>query len=162
LEQAKIRERFDDYLRSRKLKLTTQRERIFGRAFATHEHFTAETLYLWMQEEEGARVSRATVYRTLNLLEEGGFVVSMNNGRGEIVYEHIIGHDHHDHLVCVECGRIDEFQNVEIEALQVEVARKMGYELTSHTLRLEGRCASCRAKAAPPSGARDKAAGSSI
>ena len=148
MEHAKIRKRFDDYLRTCKLKLTAQRERIFERAFETHEHFTAETLYLWMPEEEGAKVSRATVYRTLNLLEEGGFVVSMNNGLGEIVYEHILGHDHHDHLVCVECGRIDEFQNIEIEALQVEVAREMGYELTNHTLRLEGRCAKCRAAAA--------------
>lgn len=148
MEQAAIRQRFDDFLRTRSLKLTSQRERIFERAFGTHEHFTAETLYTWMQADAGSRVSRATVYRTLNLLEEGGFVMSMNNGRGEIVFEHILGHEHHDHLICTECGRIDEFQNTEIEALQIEVAREKGYELVRHTLRLEGLCSQCRRAAA--------------
>lgn len=146
MEHAAIRQRFDEFLRSRSLKLTSQRDRIFERAFGTHEHFTAETLFLWMQEDPGSRVSRATIYRTLNLLEEGGFVHSMNNGRGDIVYEHVLGHDHHDHIVCLSCGRIDEFQNVEIEALQVEVAREMGYELRHHILRLEGTCSDCRQK----------------
>ncbi|MCB9915447.1 MAG: transcriptional repressor [Planctomycetes bacterium] len=148
MEQDAIRKRFEEFLRGRSLKLTSQRERIFERAFDTLEHFTAETLYTWMREVPGARVSRATVYRTLNLLEEGGFVTSMNNGLGDIVYEHVLGHEHHDHLVCLECGRIDEFQNTEIEALQLEVARRMGYELESHILRLEGRCAACQAKQA--------------
>ncbi len=155
MDQAIIRKRFDEYLRTRSLKLTSQRERIFERAFETHEHFTAETLYGWMREGPGAQVSRATVYRTLNLLEEGGFVMSMSNGRGEIVYEHVLGHEHHDHIICIECGRIDEFQNVEIEALQIDVARKLGYELSHHTLRLDGVCAACRSKAArskPPTG----------
>ena len=146
MEHAAIRQRFDDFLRSRSLKLTSQRDRIFERAFETHDHFTAETLYGWMQEDPGAKVSRATVYRTLNLLEEGGFVHSMNNGRGDIVYEHVLGHEHHDHIVCLECGKIDEFQNVEIEALQIQVAREMGYELQHHILRLEGTCSDCQAR----------------
>ena len=124
--------------------MTAQRERIFERAFETHDHFSAETLYDWLREEGGPSVSRATVYRTLNLLEDGGFIGSFDTGRGETVYEHLLGHAHHDHLICVECGKIEEFHEERIEALQVEVAQKKGFELTSHSLRLMGICGACR------------------
>ncbi|HIG10921.1 MAG: Fur family transcriptional regulator [bacterium] len=144
MDQTAIRKRFGEYLHARSLKLTGQRDRIFERAFETHEHFTPEALFDWLREAEGTTVSRATVYRTLTLLEEGGFIVSMNNGLGDVVYEHILGHEHHDHIICLKCGRIDEFQNTEIEALQIEVARTWGYSLVRHTLRLEGVCGTCR------------------
>ncbi len=144
MDQAAIFKRFVEYLRTRSLKMTDQRKRIFDRAFATHEHFTPETLYNWMREEEGPRVSRATVYRTLNLLQEGGFIGSMDNGRGEVIYEHLIGHPHHDHLICVRCGRIEEFRSSEIEVLQHAVAEQRGFELLRHTLRLEGLCRDCQ------------------
>lgn len=144
MNQDSIRQRFDSFLRSRALKLTRQRERIFERAFETHEHFTADRLYQWMRGEEGSNVSRATVYRTLSLLEEGGFIGSMDSGRGELIYEHLLGHDHHDHLICLGCGRIDEFQSMEIEKLQEEVAREKGFQLVRHSLRLEGHCKDCQ------------------
>ena len=152
MEHEAIRQRFDDYLRTRSLKLTQQRELIFERAFATHEHFTAETLHRWMTEGEEGRanknVSRATVYRTLSLLVEGGFIGSIDSGRGELLYEHLLGHEHHDHLVCTECGKIEEFRNEEIERLQDEVAKAHGFTLESHSLRLEGQCGACSMKPA--------------
>ena len=147
MEHPDIQERFARYLSTRSLKLTSQRERIFNRAFATHDHFTAETLYDWMREEDGPRVSRATVYRTLNLLEEGGFIGSLDTGRGEVIYEHLLGHPHHDHLICLACGSIEEFHQDEIEALQAEIARSRGFRLVRHTLRLEGYCQNCSAEA---------------
>lgn len=143
MNQALIDKKFEAYLRSRSLKLTPQRRRIFERAFATHQHFSAERLYSWMGEEDGPRVSRATVYRTLALLEDGGFVESLDTGGGELVYEHILGHGHHDHLICVDCGRITEFREPQIETLQEQVALKKGFTLLSHSLRLMGRCAAC-------------------
>ncbi len=147
MKHAAIRKRFDEYLQSRSLKLTQQRERIFERAFATHEHFTAEMLHRWMTSgEDGGldkNVSRATVYRTLSLLEEGGFIGSLDSGRGELMYEHLLGHEHHDHLICRKCGKIEEFRNEEIERLQDEVAAKYGFTLLSHSLRLEGLCKKC-------------------
>lgn len=139
-----IRRRFESFLKAQGLKMTSQRERIFERAFETHDHFSAETLYGWMREEGGPNVSRATVYRTLNLLEEGGFIGSLDTGRGETVFEHLLGHSHHDHLICVECGKIEEFREERIEALQEEVAERKGFELTSHSLRLMGICGACR------------------
>ncbi|HJP00566.1 MAG TPA: Fur family transcriptional regulator [Planctomycetota bacterium] len=143
MNQALIDKRFEAYLRSRSLKLTPQRRRIFERAFSTHQHFSAERLYSWMGDDDGPRVSRATVYRTLALLEDGGFVESLDTGGGELVYEHVLGHGHHDHLICIDCGRITEFREPQIEALQQEVARKKGFTLLSHSLRLMGRCAAC-------------------
>ena len=143
MQHATIRRRFEEHLRSKKLKYTAQRDRIFERIFETHQHFTADTLHAWLKEEVGAAVSRATVYRTLRLLEEGGFIESLDTGQGELVYEHILGHTHHDHLVCVDCGKIEEFRNDQIERLQDEVAESRGFTLVHHTLRLEGYCRSC-------------------
>lgn len=143
MKQAEIQRAFERFLGGRGLKLTAQRQRIFERAFATHEHFSAETLYRWMREETGPRVSRATVYRTLALLVEGGFVESLDTGRGELVYEHSLGHRHHDHMVCLDCGRIEEFHEPRIEALQAEAAAKKGFEVVSHDHRLQGYCRTC-------------------
>jgi len=143
VKHAAIRKAFEAFLQERSLKLTAQRERIFERAFATHEHFSAETLFLWLREEKGPPVSRATVYRTLALLVEGNFLESLDTGKGELVYEHVLGHRHHDHMVCVDCGRIEEFVDERIEQLQVEACERKGFRLLDHDLRLFGTCAAC-------------------
>jgi Fur family ferric uptake transcriptional regulator len=147
---AAIHRSFEGFLRGRGLKLTTQRRRCLDRAFATHEHFSAERLYLWLKEETGASVSRATVYRTLSLLVEGGFLATIERGHGQTLYEHILGHSHHDHMVCVTCGRILEFRSEEIERLQDEVAARHHFRLLRHTLRLEGECSRCVTQPAQP------------
>lgn len=152
-----IKKRYEEFLRDRSLKLTTQRARIFDRAFETHDHFSAETLYGWLREEDGVSVSRATVYRTLTLLVEGGFLESLDVGSGETVYEHVLGHRHHDHIVCVECGRIEEFLDERIEELQEEAARKKGFQLLHHDLRLFGLCANCSRKRQDVDEARERA-----
>jgi len=146
LKHDAIRKSFESFLRSRQLKLTTQRSRVFERAFSTHEHFSAETLYAWMRGEPGPKVSRATVYRTLGLLLEGGFVQSLDAGFGELVYEHVAGHRHHDHMVCLGCGRIEEFHDERIEALQAEACEKKGFQIVSHAHRLIGYCRACARK----------------
>jgi len=146
VNRASIQKAFERFLRTRALKLTPQRRRIFERVFSTHEHFSAERLYGWMKEESGSAVSRATVYRTLGLLVEGGFLESLDTGKGELLYEHVLGHRHHDHLVCVDCGRIEEFSDERIEALQREAAQRKGFTLLSHDLRLFGLCAQCARK----------------
>jgi Fur family ferric uptake transcriptional regulator len=146
VNQASIQRAFERFLRTRALKLTPQRLRIFERAFATHDHFSAETLYGWMRAEDGSHVSRATVYRTLSLLVEGGFLETLDAGHGELLYEHVLGHRHHDHLVCIDCGRIEEFTDERIEEYQREAALRKGFTLHYHNLRLFGTCASCSKK----------------
>ncbi len=146
MKQATIERRFEQYLRERSLRLTPQRRRIFERVFATHDHFSAETLYAWMREEDGPKVSRATVYRTLDLLAKGEFIESLDAGRGELVYEHTLGHAHHDHMVCTACGRIEEWHDERIEALQSEAAKRRGFVIERHEHRLMGTCRSCARK----------------
>jgi len=146
VKQEEIQRAFEKFLRKRSLKLTAQRERIFQRAFGTHEHFSAETLYEWLRKSDEPSVSRATVYRTLNLLVEGGFLESLDTGQGEMLYEHVLGHRHHDHLVCVDCGRIEEFVDDQIEELQEKAAERKGFTLLRHELRLFGTCAACTRK----------------
>lgn len=149
MKQETIAKSFERFLRGRSLKLTPQRERIFDRAFRTHDHFSAETLYRWMREESGPAVSRATVYRTLSLLVEGGFIQSLDVGRGELMYEHTLGHRHHDHMVCLECGKIEEFHDERIEELQRQAARRKGFEVVDHDHRLLGYCRACSRKRKP-------------
>jgi Fur family ferric uptake transcriptional regulator len=156
VQQAAIQKNFEGFLRKQGLKLTPQRRRVFERAFATHEHFSAETLYNWIQGES-RDVSRATVYRTLSLLVEGGFLESLDAGQGELLYEHVSGHRHHDHLVCLVCGRIEEFTDERIEAYQREAAEKKGFALEYHNLRLFGTCATCTKKKARGAGAARRA-----
>jgi Fur family ferric uptake transcriptional regulator len=142
VNKATIQRSFESFLKDRELKLTLQRRQIFERAFATHDHFSAEKLFSWLHAEQ-RNVSRATVYRTLSLLVEGGFLESLDTGQGELLYEHILGHRHHDHMVCLDCGKIEEFYDQRIEELQEEAARKKGFSLRSHNLRLFGVCVSC-------------------
>jgi Fur family ferric uptake transcriptional regulator len=134
---------FVEYLDKQDLRFTSQRKRVFDRAFQTHQHFTAERLYEWLRDEAGPKVSRATVYRTLALLVEGGFLNSLDTGKGEMLYEHVLGHAHHDHMVCVSCGKIEEFSSPEIERLQERAAQERGFVLVEHDLRLFGYCKRC-------------------
>ena len=133
-------------MKAKSLKLTRPRRRILDRAFATHEHFSAEELHAWLSAEDGAKVSRATVYRTLSLLSEAGFLQGLDAERGVLVYEHVLGHHHHDHMLCMSCGRIEEFHDERIEELQLEACRKKGWRLVSHDLRLRGLCRRCLAR----------------
>lgn len=152
MRHEEIVRRFETFLRERELKLTGPRRRIFEQAFATHEHFSAEELYATLKEEPGDTVSRASVYRTIGLLLDGGFIEALDTGSGELKYEHVLGHHHHDHMLCLECGKIEEFHDERIEELQRENCRKRGFEMVSHDLRLRGYCRGCakkRAKSAP-------------
>lgn len=143
MNHSAIKRRFEEFLKGENLKMTPQRRRVFEKAFAVHDHFSVERMYEWLKAEEGPAVSRATVYRTLEVLERGGFIEAVETGRGEVVYEHILGHEHHDHMVCRVCGTIAEFQDEQIEALQRKNAKKLGFIMTGHMLRLSGICSSC-------------------
>ncbi|MFT5154871.1 MAG: Fur family ferric uptake transcriptional regulator, partial [Planctomycetota bacterium] len=138
-----VEKRFEEYLKQHELKMTSQRKRILQRAYETHDHFSADTLHSWLREQEASKVSRATVYRTLDLLEQGGFIQSLNTGNSELVYEHTLGHKHHDHMICVTCGHIEEFHDERIEELQEAAAKRRGFQVQSHVHRLMGLCKSC-------------------
>ena len=142
LQSPTVIKRFEDYLKRNNLKLTPQRQQVFEKVFSTNEHFSAERLYELLREEEGDGVSRATVYRALEVLAKGGFVETLETGRGEVLYEHMAQH-HHDHMVCVECSKIEEFHDERIEELQERAAEAIGFVIVSHVHRLTGLCKAC-------------------
>jgi Fur family transcriptional regulator, ferric uptake regulator len=139
---------FEDFLKKKSLRVTEPRKEVLTQAWQTHSHFTAEQMYDWVKGG-GGRASRATVYRTLGLLVEGGFLAAIERGQGQVLYEHILGHRHHDHMICMGCSSIIEFRNQQIEALQKEEAARSNFHMVHHTLTLEGYCATCWEKYRP-------------
>ena len=108
----------------------------------SNHHLSAEDIYriLIDQKEE---VGVATIYRVLSQFEESGIVQKLNFENNQAVYE-LCGAEHHDHLVCVKCNRIIEFQDDIIEEHQIQIAEKYEFELTDHSLYLFGLCNDCR------------------
>lgn len=105
-------------------------------------HLTAEKVYkILLSEDED--IGLATVYRVLTQFEAAGLVTRHHFEGGNSVFELAKG-DHHDHILCMKCGKVDEFTDELIEARQKEIAEKLGYELTDHSLHLYGYCSACR------------------
>ncbi|MCL7421834.1 MAG: ferric iron uptake transcriptional regulator [Methylobacter sp.] len=105
-------------------------------------HLTAEKVYkILLSEDED--IGLATVYRVLTQFEAAGLVTRHHFEGGNSVFELAKG-DHHDHILCMKCGKVDEFTDELIEARQREIAEKLGYELTDHSLYLYGYCSACR------------------
>ena len=129
-------------LRERGVRLTPQRRLIVRRA-ASHLHVTAEELVADVQAIDPS-VARGTVYRTLGLLHEAGALEKHDFWHGPPYYEVTFGKAHHDHLMCLQCGEILEFQEPRWEALQDEVVKHYGYQLLSHTHKLYGLCPKCQ------------------
>lgn len=138
------REALREYLGRRTLKWTRQRETILDIFLRTQGHLTAEDVYGRVSEEE-PRIGFSTVYRTLRLFVEAGVASERHFHDGVTRYE--VRQPHHDHLVCVSCGKILEFERADIERLQEEVARAHGFRLLSHRHELYGTCADCLAGA---------------
>ena len=139
------RERFIRYLRQRGLRLTRERTALFDEIFSLHGHIDAEEL-LRSMKSRGQKTSRATVYRSLDLLVECGVVRKHQLGSSRHLYEHVHVGQRHDHLFCRECGRVVEFVSPGIEALQNEICRAHGFEPHVHSLQITGLCRECAGK----------------
>ena len=122
------------------LKNSRQRETIARVFFATEEHIRVDEL-LNMVREVDDKVSQATVYRTMKLLVECGLADARQFGDGQTRYEPCDDHgEHHDHLICTVCGKIVEFVDPRIEALQDAVAAEYGFVISDHKMELYGTC----------------------
>ena len=131
------------FLRARGLRMTGEREALVRAALGRRRHFTLEEL---VEEAVGhdARASRATVYRGLPILIEAGILQPVLVSDEPRRFELALGRRHHDHLLCRRCGRVVEFRSGAIEELQLRVASRHGFRLTSHVHELVGDCAACR------------------
>lgn len=145
----KTRDEFYGYLASRRLKSTRQRDLILDEFLRCGSHLSTEELYLRLREQH-PHIGYATVHRTLKLFAECGIAEPRNFGDGQTRYESSCGEEHHDHLICIDCGAIVEFENPQIEALQESVARQHGFRIERHRLELYGRCRKCQQGAASP------------
>ncbi len=137
---------FKEILKNKKLKYTIQREIILKILYENDAHFTPEELYLYIKKEYPTlNIGIATIYRTLNLLEESKLITSISFGQSGKKYEIAIK-PHHDHLICDICGAIIEFEDARIEKRQIEIASKYDFLIKSHILQLHGVCKECQKK----------------
>jgi Fur family ferric uptake transcriptional regulator len=139
----KEREIFLEHIQKAGLRRTGQRDLILDIFLRTEEHLTSEDLY-WLVQKEDPTVGHTTVYRTLKLLIEAGLAREVRFGDNKTYYEHHYNHEHHDHMICTECGRVIEFFSPEIEDMQDKMADKFGFKPTHHSLRMWGVCDECQ------------------
>jgi Fur family ferric uptake transcriptional regulator len=133
-------ETLKDYVAKNGLKFTRQRELIADVFFKAGGHLKVEDLLDRVREFD-PQVSLATVYRTMKLLTECGLAEPHRFQDGHTRYEPSEGEEeHHDHLICTECGRIVEFFNSDIERLQEQIANSFGFEVAHHRMELYGKC----------------------
>ncbi len=131
------------HIQEKGLKRTAQRDLILDVFLRTEEHLSSEDLYRLVHKEDSS-VGQTTVYRTLKLLAEAGLAREVRFGDGLTHYEHHYKHQHHDHMICSNCGKIIEFYSAELEAIQDAMAAKHKFQVEQHLLRIIGICADCR------------------
>ncbi len=138
------KEKVDAFMKSKGLRRTAQRDVIIQAALSTKEHFTAEELWE-MARELDPNTSRATLYRTLALLVEGGLLREIDLGRDQKYYDpNFLDHPNHNHLICVDCGKVIEFEDSHIQVLEDCITRRMGFVPAKSSIRIEACCEQLR------------------
>ena len=139
-----VDQKFEYYLRRKNLKLTQERKVILDEMSGSERHFGPEELLLQLREK-GKRFSRATVYRTLDLLVDSGVVKKVCLGPQQFYYESIAKKElKHSHLVCLNCGKIVEFSDPETENRITQICREHDFRMTSRCFQVFGFCEDCR------------------
>ena len=139
----KLLNRFKEALKKEGLKNTPQRTTVMEEIIKNKGHRESEEIYLALKKK-GQPVSRATVYRAMDILVNNGFARKMNLGDGRARYESKVNSPHHDHLVCMDCGLIIEFMDQQIEDLQDKIAFQNDFQLKRHIHQLFGLCKKCQ------------------
>ncbi len=133
----------NEFIRSRGLRYTSQRDAVLEIFLATEGHVSVEELHTLVKSKYPS-VGYTTVYRAMKLLSELGLCRAVDFGDGVMRYEHEYGHRHHDHLICTQCGGCIEVVDPEIEKLQGNLAQKHKFTPVSHVLKIYGICGRCR------------------
>lgn len=141
----RLRSELTVYMAKRGLRSTEQRRLIIDAFFAGAEHVTVDQLLDRVRADD-PRIGYATVYRTMKMLTDGGIAHERKFGDGFTRYELADDDAHHDHLICIDCGGIQEFEEPLIEELQDRVARRYGFDVRTHKHELYGVCSACGAK----------------
>ncbi len=141
-EQNNVRERFNSFLQSKGLKLTSERLTIFNEALATEGHFEADDL-LVILKQRGRKTSRATIYRTLEILAESGVLRKVYLGSAAIHFEKISDKPRYDHMICQKCGARIEFHQPELLKLQANLVDEYKFEVKDYCYQIFGLCKNC-------------------
>ena len=143
-----VRQRIYDFIQEKGLRKTGQRDAIIEAAFGTTEHYTAEEL-LTMARKIEPLVSRATVYRTLPLLVECGVLKEMDFGKDYKFYDpNYVDHPNHNHLICTDCNKIVEFDDLHIDTLEGCISKRLGFSAEKKSIRIEASCDELKSKGA--------------
>jgi Fur family ferric uptake transcriptional regulator len=144
--QPELRDKILRFMQIKGARITSQRISIIEAAFNTEEHYTAEEL-LDMVKKIDRSVSRATVYRTLPLLVEGGYLHELDLGRGQTYYDpNYIKHPNHNHLICVDCDKIIEFEDENLEKRENAIMKRLGFTPNAKQLHIKASCEKMREK----------------
>ena len=141
-----IRTYFRNYLQRHKYRVTPERFEVLDAVMKNPDHFDADNLFLQLKTS-GSKVSRATVYNTLDILTECAIVTREHFGEKLARYELIYGNEPHHHIVCQSCGKIEEFIDKRVERLARDAAATMNYHIQSGVLHIYGICPDCQPKA---------------
>ena len=133
---------FYDFLNERGQSLTNQRKLVLEQIFREHKHFEVDDIVQALRNKN-QRVARATVYRTIKLLEECGLIRKVDLGSDFTYYEHTHGHLHHEHICCEQCGKVEEFTDPVLEERIRIVAKDNNFKLTDHSVKIFGICQDC-------------------
>jgi Fur family ferric uptake transcriptional regulator len=136
---------FKSSIHAEGLKTTKQREEILNVFLNSRGHKNLAQIYTQVAKVN-PKIGYTTVYRTLKLLTRFGLAAQRKFADGETQYEPTLGKSHHDHLICLECGRIIEFEDEALERLQKGVAQRYRFKIFNHRMELYGQCADCRSK----------------
>lgn len=137
---------FKTLLKENSLKFTIQREVILETLYNSDEHLTPESLHQQIGRKfPELKTGIATVYRTLALLEESNMVTSLSFGAQGKKYE-LGAKEHHDHLICTNCGTITEFVDDDIEKRQHAITKALDFEMSDHSMQIYGICKNCQNK----------------
>ena len=142
MENQELLRGFRDILRREGFKYTSQRVAVLKEVLKEKGHRECEDIYLALKKSV-RHVSRATVYRTMDILVNNGYARKIDIGDGRARYESKIGIPHHDHMICTSCGGIVEFVDQEVEDLQNIIAKRYHFELQRHVHQLFGICKKC-------------------
>jgi Fur family ferric uptake transcriptional regulator len=139
LKNKQAAEIFRNFLRTEKNRITPERFEVLDAAIDFEGHFGADDLYILMKNRK-SRVSRATVYKTLELLAKCDLLSKRHFGDNTTRYESSFKKHLHDHLICVDCGRIVEFSDPDIKKFPAEISEKLGYTFESYSFNIFARC----------------------
>lgn len=134
-----VKEIFSSYLKEHNQRQTPERFMVLGEIYRADGHFDADDIFFNMKEA-GTRVSRATVYNTLDLLVECGLVQRQQFGENQYYYERAYAYQQHDHIICKECGAVVEFCDPRIQEIQTMMEKIHDFNISGHSLHFFGAC----------------------